>query len=112
MARTPGSRTRVFRRQPIARDRVWFSMRALRRFSLPELIETAEAGRSNCLKFALALERAGIVRRVRSRASGKKGGHVVWQLVRDLGPLAPRLQSDGRTYDPNKHQIHQGGLEQ
>lgn len=112
MARLAGARTRVLRRQPIARDRVWFSMRALRRFTLPMLQETAEANRSNCLKFALALERAGILRRVVDRKSGHKGGHVLWQLVRDLGPIAPRLQKDGRTFDPNGHQVLDGGLKQ
>lgn len=112
MARLVGARTRVYRRKPIARDRVWFSIRALRRFTLGSLMETAEAGKANCLKFALALERAGILRRAVDRDSGRKGGHVVWQLVRDLGPLAPRLQRDGRTYDPNGHQVLEGGLKQ
>lgn len=112
MARLLGARTRVRRRQPIARDRVWFSMRALRRFTLPMLEETAEANRSNCMKFAMALERAGILRRVVDRNSGRKGGHVQWLLVRDLGPLAPRLQSNGKTYDPNAHQVIEGGIKQ
>lgn len=112
MARLAGARTRVYRRQPIARDRVWFSIRVLRRFTLPALMETADAGRANCLKYALALERAGVLRRAADRDSGRKGGHVVWQLVRDLGPLAPRLQSDGKTYDPNGHQVLDGGLKQ
>lgn len=93
-----------------ARDRIWQSMRILRRFSLPDLVATAEAGDTNCLKYTRGLSAAGIVRLVQPKDSGKKGGHVQWALARDLGPKAPRLRADGTTFDPNTGAVLTGGL--
>ena len=112
MARTPGAATRLYRRQPRARDRIWFAIRVMRRFDIPSLEAAAEAGRSNTQKYVFALTRAGFLRKVFDGESGKKGGHAVWMLVRDPGPMAPRLQRDGRTYDPNGHEVFEGGLRQ
>ncbi len=112
MARPQGKSTRVFKRQPRARDRAWQSMRMLRTFTLPDLMATAEIGYDNIKKYIGGLECAGYLRRVRDKNNGRKGGHVAWMLVRNTGPRAPRLQSDGNTYDPNKHKIYEGGLKQ
>lgn len=112
MARRPGAKTRVWKRQPRARDRAWQSMRILRRFTLPDLCATAEIGLENAKKYMGGLWRAGYLRRIQECRSGHKGGHAVWMLVRDTGPQAPRLQRDGGTYDPNLHQVFEGGLQQ
>lgn len=93
-----------------ARDRIWQSMRILRQFRLPDLVATSEAGENNCLKYTRALCAAGIVRVVQPKASGIKGGHIAFSLVRDLGPKAPRLRSDGTTYDPNSQTVLPGGV--
>ena len=93
-----------------ARDRIWQSMRILRRFTLPELVATAETGDSNCLKYTRGLCAAGIVRLLAARESGVKGGHAQWMLVRDLGPKSPRLRADGTTFDPNANAVLQGGV--
>ena len=112
MARLNGARSRVWNRLPRARDRAWQSMRILRRFSLPDLMATAEVGQDNARKYVRGLARAGYLRVVKAKANGHKGGHAVYQLVRDTGPRAPRLQKDGSTYDPNEHRTYEGGLKQ
>jgi hypothetical protein len=87
-------------------------MRVLRRFTLPDVVATAEIGPANARKYITSLVNAGYLRIVIEKQEGKKGGHAVYLLVRDTGPLAPRLQSDGYTYDPNQHRTYQGGLRQ
>jgi len=78
-------------------------MRILRRFSAPEIISTAESTHTNVMKYLRGLRKAGIVRVAREKINGAKGGHAIYQLVRDLGPIAPRLQSDRNVFDPNSH---------
>jgi len=112
MARTHNAHTRVWNRQPRARDRAWASMRILRQFGLPELIATAEIGPANARKYVTGLRRAGYLIEAQPKANGRKGGHAGYRLVRDTGPKAPRLQSDGKTYDPNQHRVYDGGIEQ
>lgn len=112
MTRTPGARTRLYHRQPRARDRAWTAMRVQRRFTLPDLIATAEASEANVGTYVRGLARAGYLRAAQPKRNGHKGGHIVWALTRDTGPLAPRLQSDGRTFDPNLRQVFEGGLRQ
>jgi DNA-binding IscR family transcriptional regulator len=112
MARTEGAHTRVFRRLPRARDRAWQSIRILRQFTLADLVATAEIGRDNARKFVLGLRRAGYVREVREKRNGHRGGYAIYRLTRDTGPHAPRMQSDGRTYDTNQHIAHAGGVRQ
>lgn len=112
MARLEGTRTRVMKRNPRARDRAWQSIRILRVFNLPDLVATAEIGEENAKKYVRGLERAGYLRRVREKRNGCKGGHAAWRLVRDTGRLAPRLQTNGITYDVNEHELHEGGISQ
>jgi hypothetical protein len=112
MARGLGARTRLFHRVPRARDRAWQSIRILRQFTLSDLVATAEIGRDNARKFVTGLCRAGYVRLAQPKRNGHRGGHAVFRLARDTGPHAPRLQSDGRTYDTNQHVAHEGGVRQ
>lgn len=112
MARLSGAHTRVFNRQPRARDRAWQSMRILRLFSLPDLVATAEIRRDNAMKYISGLVKSGYLKLARARDSGRKNGHAHYRLVRDTGPKAPRLQSDGNTYDPNEHKTYSGGIKQ
>lgn len=104
MPRLPGNRTRVpYQRE--ARARIWQSMRVLRTFDEPSLIATAEATQANTRKYVQLLVRAGVLHIARPRRSGHKGGHTIYRLARDLGPYAPRCQSNGRVWDPNAHQV-------
>lgn len=84
-----------------ARYRAWQSMRILRRFTLPDLVATAEINNNNAQKYVDALSKGGYLRLVKPRASGVKGGHAVWQLVKNTGPNPPRIWSNGRIWDPN-----------
>ena len=91
---------------------MWQSMRMLRIFTIPDLVATAEAGQDNAKKYVVGLERAGYLRRVREKANGRKGGHAAWMLIRDTGPSAPRLQTDGKTFDVNLRKRFDGGIRQ
>lgn len=75
--------------------RVWQSMRVMRRFTTANLQATAEAGESAVRKYLMALRKAGYVRLVQQRSSGRPGSHDVWALVRDSGPVAPIRRADG-----------------
>lgn len=110
--RLEGNHTLTRQRQPRARDRVWQSMRVMRTFTRPDLMATAEASEDNVSKYVRGLVRAGIVTIVKPRDSGRKGGHEIYRLIKDLGPTAPRLRSNGTTYDVNRREIHQGGIRQ
>ena len=112
MPRTHGARTLVTRRKPRARDRLWQSMRMLPEFTLPDLVATAETSYDNAKKYVRGLERAGYLRRAREKRNGRKGGHAAWRLVRDTGPRAPRLCSDGTTWDMNERKRYEGGIRQ
>ena len=112
MANRLGGHQRIFKRQPVARDRIWQSIRVLRQFTQPDLIATAEAGRDNVRKYVRGLLRAGYLVIGQPKGNGKKGGHTIYRLVRDTGPHAPRQQSDGRTWDPNEHKVYDGGIAQ
>lgn len=103
---------RLNNRRPAARDRLWQSMRILRSFRLPDLIATAEAGADNTQKYVRGLVLAGIVQETRPRDSGRKSGHAIYRLPRDLGPRAPVLRADGTTFDPNAGRVHAGGIAQ
>jgi site-specific DNA-methyltransferase (adenine-specific) len=87
-------------------------MRILRQFNLPDLVATAEIGKANARKYVIGLRRAGYLVLAREKDDSRAGGHAVYRLVRDSGAKAPRLQSDGDTYDPNIHQVYPGGLTQ
>lgn len=110
--RTPGARTRVYQRKPRARDRIWQSMRILRSFTIPTLMATAEASETNVMRYVRGLLAASYLYVVKPRDSGRRGGHAVYRLIRDTGPIAPRLQRNGTTYDPNKHEVVTGGVDQ
>ena len=112
MARAFNSRNCQFTRKPRARDRAWQSMRILRRFTMPQLVATAEITIDNARKYCNGLERAGFLRLTTPRNSGVRGGHKTYLLIRDPGPKSPRLRTNGITYDPNHHQTYTGGLPQ
>jgi len=105
MARREGSLDRARQRKPRARDRAWQSMRILRCFTIADLIATAEIGRANVQIYMLWLERSGYLRRTAERRSGQRGGFVVYRLVRDTGPYAPRADR-GRVHDINTEVTH------
>ncbi len=83
-----------------ARQKMWQAMRVLRIFTIADLEATAEATRTHAQRYVRALIRNQYVRIKQPRQSGKAGGAAVHQLIRDSGPLAPRIGFKG-LLDPN-----------
>ncbi len=80
-----------------ARQRIWASIRILKRFDVPTLQITAEASRRAVETYINALMRAGYVRRV-TRGHHKAGSWSVYQLALNTGRRAPAVtQRDGAT---------------
>jgi hypothetical protein len=91
-------------RKPSDRARIWTSMRVMRRFTLPELIVTAQAGESNARCYVGELHAAGYIAIAVPHRRGTIGGHQVWRLVRNSGPHAPQRIGRGKCpaiFDPN-----------
>ena len=108
MARLPGTRS-IAVTVGNARQKMWRSMRILRRFTAAEIEATAEAGTSNVQRYVKALLRAGFLRIARPKREGVKGGHPVYQLARDSGPKPPRVRVDGSVYDANTDEVYTTG---
>jgi hypothetical protein len=100
MARNHGSHT-LNRNVPASRDRLWLTIRILRKFTLPQMCATAEVPYDNARRYIVQLERTGFLRLVQDHISGKAGSFKVYALVRDSGPLAPLMRNDGTVYDRN-----------
>ena len=92
------------------RERAWWLMRELRKFTLTDLLTTLADGseadaRSNLAKYLAALEAVGVLRRMRRtvpRLSGTGRGHDIWWLAKDLGRAAPVARHTHReVFDPN-----------
>lgn len=86
-----------------ARNRMWQCMRRLRQFTAADVEAVAEASRDNVRKYLRALARAGYLAQLKP-ASGQPGGHAVWHLARNTGPIAPRAAKGG-VYDANLEPI-------
>ncbi len=100
MARTPQSYS-LASQAPML-QRVWQSMRVMRRFTTADLEATAEAGETGVQKFVKALHGAGYLKLLQARVSGRPGSRDLWALGRDSGPLAPIRRADGTgVFDPN-----------
>ena len=94
------------------RERAWWLMRERRKFTIADLLDTLADGTErdafgNLCKYVRALERVGIVQRMRRRVAGTaptSNGAVLWLLKRDLGRKAPvwrHREGKGHVYDPN-----------
>lgn len=84
-----------------ARARTWTAMRVLVTFTIADVMATAEVTRQNASKYLVALERAGFLLRVRDNVSGRAGSHIRYRLVRNSGPEAPAVQTNGDVLDLN-----------
>lgn len=101
MARTVAAYSTTHRAPRL--QQVWQSMRIMRaRFTTADLVSTGSASESAVHKYCRALARAGFLRLVQARVSGRPGSRDVWALVRDSGPAAPIRREDGTgVFDPN-----------
>ena len=101
----PGQRKRAAHSGAIQRDRMWNSMRQLRTFTSADLVGTADAGRDNVKVYLRGLEAAGYVECI-AKATGRPGVFATWRLLRNPGPIAPRLSRDG-VFDAHIELQHQ-----
>ncbi len=84
------------------RQKMWQSMRIMKRFNIPDILRTVPAARySNTLKFFSNLESAGYIGRIGSYVSGRAGEYKSYALLKDIGPTMPVLSSQN---------ISEGGL--
>jgi len=83
------------------RYRAWRSMRMLKRFQIANLVATAGIRDNNAIKFVLGLERAGYLHCEVPCRSGVRMGGAVYTLIRDTGPVPPRVNPDGSVVDFN-----------
>jgi hypothetical protein len=96
----PGMRKRRAQAPDADRARMWKSMRMLLQFTVGDIEATAEVARSNATKYIRALASAQYLRCLVPRTRGATGGHALWQLIRNTGPVPPRI-SKGGIYDAN-----------
>lgn len=90
------------------RARAWRALRMLKKATLAEILEIADAGEqkspsSNLYRYFGALIRAGVMVKLDRREAGAamtSNGFVRWSLIRDLGPIAPVMRHGG-VFDPN-----------
>ncbi len=92
------------------RQRAWNAMRIQRSFTINDLLMASTHGTerdavSNLQRYLGALARAGVVRRMRRRAAGTRptsNGFLKYQLLRDLGEIAPTIRpASGVLHDHN-----------
>ena len=92
------------------RERAWWLMRQVPRFTIDDLLLTLAEGTErdaagNLLKYTSALERVGVLVRLARRQPGSaptSNGAVIWRLARDLGRQAPVWRSaEAVLFDPN-----------
>ncbi|MBI4928161.1 MAG: hypothetical protein HY835_10375 [Anaerolineae bacterium] len=84
-------------RQGALRNRIWQSMRILRRFTIIDLARTAGATRGNVRKFVKRLEVHGYVAQEGGYVGGRAGEFRGLRLVKDVGPQYPtRCETCGR----------------
>lgn len=104
--RTPGAYSKQRPAQE-SRQRAWNSMRVLRVFSTIQIVATAEISAINLRKYLPGLARAGYVQLAQAKQNGKVQGHAIWRLVRNTGPRAPIVRTDGTgVYDPNQDEVY------
>ena len=89
-------------RRPNGAARMWAAMRALRHFTIPELVAAAEVQSNNAIKFVRALEKGGYLRVERPRRPGVVSGSAVYGLAIDAGPKLPKVACGGANNDPHK----------
>lgn len=83
-----------------ARDRAWKLIREGHAFSLEDL-KAEGLQQANAYKYLACLLEAGVIAQTRATKPGPGGWPANYQLIHDLGPLAPVEQRNGGLFDPN-----------
>lgn len=94
------------------RERAWWHFRAHKVATIRDLLSThangtEKAAQDNLYKWVIALEAAGILKRLPVKQAAKQSkGRVVWSLAIDLGPAAPVWRQIAKTvFDPNSGKV-------
>ena len=90
------SQRKEVRRRPVIatsmRQKMWQSMRIMKRFSIPDVLRTVDGStHTNACKFFCRLEKAGIIGKTGSYVSGRTGEYQSYVLLKDMGPIMPVL---------------------
>ncbi|MFZ0930461.1 MAG: hypothetical protein WAN11_17785 [Syntrophobacteraceae bacterium] len=73
-------------------ERMWLIMRKMTCFTVGDLEQLAEVPYPTAYKFLYILEKAGYLKKeMRKGGPGGRRGGIKWQLMKDTGPKAPRL---------------------
>ena len=96
------------------RERAWWLMRELRKFTLADLLTTLADGSErdaagNLSRYLRGLECAGVITRMQRKVPGTSphsNGHTLWWLKRDLGRIPPVWRAPLRqVFDPNSNTV-------
>lgn len=84
------------------RERIWRVLRVIRgTFTVRDVERLSESGYHNARRYIWMLTTEGYIRNVGANdAHRKPGREALYKLIRNTGPLAPKLK-DGAFYDPN-----------
>lgn len=83
-------------------ERMWLIMRKMSCFTAGDLEQLAEVPYSTAYKFLYILEKAGYLKKeTRKGGPGGRRGGVKWQLIKDTGIKAPRLDQIYLVKDSN-----------
>lgn len=99
---------RLNRKEP-KRDVIWRAIRIAQKFSIAKIEMLAQARHENTRRYILALERAGILVRLRPEpgSAPTSNGFARYALVRDPGPLAPVWRPRlGEVFDRNSGETY------
>lgn len=96
-----GMRNRATHGAWVQRDSVWKAMRQLRRFTFAELEAVTETSHAGVRKYVCLLVKAGYARvATPARCVPGDSAPAVYELIRNTGPVAPRMTLDG-VFDAN-----------
>jgi hypothetical protein len=83
-----------------SRSRYWRMMGIAVRFTAQDIAATTETGVRPARAYIVGLVKAGYIQ-VERQTTYEVGDYTIYRLVKNTGPLAPRLRNDGTVYDPN-----------
>lgn len=104
MSTTVKRRIRVPLHGSSERQRMWNCICQLRRFTLADLVATAEVSKQHASKYVCKLVGADYVLLLQPNKGNASA--AVYQLRRETGPHAPRFSEDGAVLDPNLEPQH------
>ncbi len=94
------------------RQKMWKSIRIMKRFNIPDIIRTVpKTSYNGTAKYIGLLEKAGFVGKVGTYVSGRAGEYQGYVLLKDAGPIMPVLRSDRRNDASVKEPVTGGQLE-